>query len=151
MTSGLRPTTRVVIADDHPVVRAGLRELLRSSGDIEVVGEAANGVEAVELATALRPDLVLMDLAMPELDGVEATRLITAARPETVVVALTTYDDAAHVRAALDAGARGYLRKDIGPEQLVAGIRAAASQWILVSPDINPLVTPDDDVAEGAG
>jgi DNA-binding NarL/FixJ family response regulator len=144
----MTPTT-VVIADDHPVVRAGLRELLRSSGDIEVVGEAANGVEAVELATALRPDLVLMDLAMPELDGVEATRLITAARPEVVVVALTTYDDAAHVRAALDAGARGYLRKDIGPEQLVAGIRAAASQWILVSPAINPLASPVAETAEG--
>jgi DNA-binding NarL/FixJ family response regulator len=142
--------TTVVIVDDHPVVRAGLRELLRATNDIDVIGEAADGAQAVEVVAALAPDLVLMDLAMPALDGIEATRRITAQQPSVVVLALTTYDEPERIRAALAAGARGYLRKDVGPDQLVAGIRAAADDWILVSPAINPLPSrvEDDDAAE---
>jgi DNA-binding NarL/FixJ family response regulator len=134
--------TRVVIVDDHPVVRAGLKELLRATSDIEVVGEASDGRSAIEIVVQLQPDLVLMDLAMPGVDGIEATRQIAARAPAVVVVALSTFDEPERIRAALAAGARGYLRKDVEPDQLVAGIRAAADDFILVSPDINPLGPP---------
>lgn len=119
-------TIRVVIADDHAVVRGGLEQLLSTAADIELVGVAANGREAVEIVQRERPDVVLMDLSMPEVDGVEATRQIVAADPEARVVVLTSFGDDRHITDALRAGAVGYLLKHAGPDELLDAIRAAA-------------------------
>lgn len=117
---------RVLIADDHNVVRAGLEQLLGGADDIEIVAAVSNGAEAVDMCARHDPDVVLMDLNMPELDGIEATRRIGAAQPRTRVVVLTSFSDRDRILAALDAGAIGYLLKDAEPEELVQGIRAAA-------------------------
>jgi DNA-binding NarL/FixJ family response regulator len=116
---------RVLIADDHQVVRSGLEQLLATADDIELVGMAADGAEAVALAAELRPDIVLMDLSMPEVDGVEATRRVTSADPSVQVVVLTSFSDRQRILDALDAGAAGYLLKHAGPDELLDGIRAA--------------------------
>jgi DNA-binding NarL/FixJ family response regulator len=115
-----------MLADDHRVVRAGLEQLLRNAADMIVVGAASDGAEAVELAQQLRPDVVLMDLSMPEMDGVEATKRIREALPETKVIAFTSFSDRDLILRAIDAGAIGYLLKDADPEELLKGIRAAA-------------------------
>jgi DNA-binding NarL/FixJ family response regulator len=120
------PAIRVLLADDHQLVRAGLSQLLASAPDLEVVATAADGAEAVELAARTDPDVVLMDLVMPGMGEVEATRLILQHRPATAVVVLTSFSDQARILDALDAGAIGYLLKDVEPVQLLAGIRAAA-------------------------
>ena len=117
---------RVLLAEDHPVVRAGLEALLGTAEDVELVGAAADGEEAVELATALEPEVVLIDLSMPRLDGIEATRRIVAASPEIRVVILTAFSDRERILGAIDAGALGYLLKDASPEELLGGVRAAA-------------------------
>ena len=117
---------RVVIADDHAVVRAGLAQLLTTFADVELVGAAANGDEAVSLSAERDPDVVLMDLEMPVLDGIEATRRIRAAQPEVAVVVLTSFSDRERILSALDAGAAGYLLKDAEPDALAHAIRAAA-------------------------
>jgi DNA-binding NarL/FixJ family response regulator len=117
---------RVLLAEDHRLVRAGLERLLATAEDIEVVGGAADGAEAVELAAELRPDLVLMDLSMPNVDGVEATRRIVAANADVQVVVLTSLSDRERILSAFDAGAVGYLLKDAEPEELIGGVRAAA-------------------------
>ncbi len=120
---------RVVLADDHALVRSGLEQLLNADPGIEVVGIAANGIEAVRIVAETRPGVVLMDLQMPELDGVEATRRIVADNPEdhpAQVVVLTSFSDTERIVAAIDAGAVGYLLKDAEPEALLDGIRAAA-------------------------
>jgi DNA-binding NarL/FixJ family response regulator len=117
---------RVLLADDHVLVRAGLERLLRGVAGIEVVGTAADGGEAVELALSERPDVVLMDLEMPVLDGIEATRRITAEVEGAAVVILTSFSDRERILRALDAGAVGYLLKDAEPDELVRGIFAAA-------------------------
>ena len=117
---------RVLLAEDHALVRDGLERLLRAAGDIAVVGAASDGAEAVELAADAEPDVVLMDLSMPNVDGIEATRRITAQRPETHVVVLTSFSDRDRILAALDAGAVGYLLKDAEPDELIRGVRAAA-------------------------
>src|SRR5690349_22961607 len=104
-------TIRVVIADDHNVVRKGIRDMLSDEDDIAVVGEARNGVEAVDLALALQPDVVVMDIAMPVLSGVEATRQIRAQAPHIRVLVLTAYDDDPYIDALLDAGAASYVLK----------------------------------------
>jgi DNA-binding NarL/FixJ family response regulator len=117
---------RVVLVDDHAVVRRGLEQLLRGEPGIEVVGAAGNGVQAVEVVRSERPDVVLMDLQMPEMDGVAATRQIRAESPATHVLVLTSYSDRERLIAALDAGAAGYLLKDAEPEELVRGIEAVA-------------------------
>jgi DNA-binding NarL/FixJ family response regulator len=119
------PTIRVVIVDDHAVLRAGLEQLLTGQSDLEVVGSAGSGAEAIELARELRPDVVLMDLQMPGVDGVAATREIVAERLADVLV-LTSYSDAERIVGALDAGALGYLLKDADPEEVLTGIRAVA-------------------------
>jgi DNA-binding NarL/FixJ family response regulator len=118
--------TSVLIADDHGVVREGLARLLPTADDIEVVGMACDGAEAVALYAEHRPDVVLMDLSMPDVDGTEATRRIVASNPDAAVVILTSFSDREQIIAALDAGAIGYLLKDAGPAELIDGVRAAA-------------------------
>ncbi|WP_285114880.1 response regulator transcription factor [Leifsonia sp. fls2-241-R2A-40a] len=118
---------RIVLADDHPVVREGIRGMLQGYDDIEVVGQAGSGPEAVSLVAALHPDLVLMDLRMPGGDGVEATRAIAAAHPATRVVVLTTYETDQDILRAIEAGASGYLLKDIAPAELARSVRSAAA------------------------
>jgi DNA-binding NarL/FixJ family response regulator len=126
---------RVVIADDQSLVRAGFRLVLENQSDIEVVGEASNGHEAVHSAGRLAPDVVLMDIRMPQLDGIAATRAITARHPARVLV-LTTYDLDEYVYDALQAGASGFLLKDTPPAQLADGIRAVAGGEALLAPTV---------------
>ncbi len=116
---------RVLLAEDHGLVRAGLQQLLAGLDDIEVVGAATNGAQAVALASEMRPDVVLMDLSMPVLDGTEATRRVVDENPGVHVVVLTSFSDQERIMAALEAGAAGYLLKDTDPDELFAGIRAA--------------------------
>jgi DNA-binding NarL/FixJ family response regulator len=118
---------RIVLADDHPVVREGIRGMLTGYDDIDVVGQAASGPEAVALVATLKPDLVLMDLRMPGGDGVAATRAIAASHPATRVVVLTTYETDQDILRAIEAGASGYLLKDIAPAELARSVRAAAA------------------------
>jgi len=129
-------TVRVVIADDHPVVRAGLRGMLESEPEIEVVAEATNGREAVSLVGRLEPQVVLMDLQMPELDGVDATKQIRDRYPETKVLVLTTFDTDADITRAINAGATGYLLKDAPRQELFQAIRAAARGESVLTPAI---------------
>jgi len=117
---------RVVIADDHAVVRSGLAQLLSTMEDVELVGTAGDGAEAAIVCDQERPDVVLMDLEMPDVDGIEATRRIRAASPETAVVILTSFSDRERILRALDAGAAGYLLKDAAPDELARAVRAAA-------------------------
>ena len=131
-------TIRVLVADDQDLVRVGLRMILDAADDLEVVGEAADGGEAVELARQLRPDVCLFDVRMPVLDGIEATRRLAGpdvADPLPVVV-ITTFDLDEYVHAALKAGARGFLLKDAGPELLAQAVRAAASGDALIAPSV---------------
>jgi DNA-binding NarL/FixJ family response regulator len=120
------PPIRVLLCDDHAVVREGLARLLESTEGIDVAGTAADGVEAVAAAVELRPDVILMDLQMPNLDGVGATRRISSEAPEAQVVVLTSFSDNTRIHDALDAGARGYLLKDAEAPEVVRAIRAAA-------------------------
>jgi DNA-binding NarL/FixJ family response regulator len=117
---------QVLIADDHGVIRDGLGRLIDGIADIELVGAAADGHEAVKLAQEVKPDVVLMDLQMPLVDGIEATRLIRSERPETAVLVLTSFSDRPRILGALEAGACGYLLKDAASDEVAAGIRAAA-------------------------
>lgn len=117
---------RVLIADDHPLVRGGLRSFLAARGGIEVIGEADNGADAVARALETRPDVVLMDLEMPQLDGVEAARVLRHRLPEARVLVLSGYADAPRVNGAIDAGVEGYLTKDVSPEALADAIRAVS-------------------------
>jgi DNA-binding NarL/FixJ family response regulator len=126
---------RLLIADDQALVRAGFRMILDAEKDLEVVGEASDGAEAVDLVRRLAPDVVLMDIRMPELDGIEAARAVTAAGA-TRVLMLTTFDLNEYVYEALRAGASGFLLKDVPPEQLVAGIRVVAQGEALLAPSI---------------
>ena len=118
---------RVVVADDHAVVREGLAQLLSTAADVELVGAAANGSEAVDVVDREHPDVVLMDLSMPEVDGAEATRRILAADPTARVVVLTSFADDRHIVEALQAGAIGYVLKHAEPDELLGAIRAAAA------------------------
>ncbi len=117
---------RVLLVDDHAIVREGLERLLAAAGDVEVVGSAADGGEAIELVEAQQPDVVLMDLSMPKVDGIAATRKIAAANPDVRVVILTSFSDRERIFEALDAGAVGYLLKDAEPDEVIRGVRAAA-------------------------
>lgn len=119
-------TVRLLLCDDHAVVRRGLGQLLSGYPELEVVGEAADGAQAVTATAALAPDVILMDLLMPDVDGVEATRQIVAADPEARVLVLTSFSDGDRVRAAIEAGALGYCLKDAQPEELVRAIQQVA-------------------------
>ncbi len=126
---------RIVLADDHSILRDGLRRGLTDAGE-DVVGEAANGEEAVEVARSTRPDVVLMDLSMPVLDGIEATRRITAELPDTRVVVLSMHDDPTRTRAAINAGAVGFLHKGATIDEVVSTIRRAADGATVLSPEL---------------
>ncbi|MGW0150715.1 response regulator [Streptomyces sp. NPDC003333] len=150
--------TTVLIADDQTLQRFGFRMLLESQDDMTVLGEAANGSEAVRMTADLSPDVVLMDVRMPGLDGIEATRRITAAGARTRVLILTTFDLDEYAHAGLRAGASGFLVKDAQPEELLAGIRAVATGDAVVAPSLTrrlldayvhhlPSETPQDDRA----
>ncbi len=129
-------TIRVVLADDQPLVRAGLRVLIADTDGIEVTGEAATGAQAVQLARNTRPDVVVMDIRMPGMDGIEATRLITAGGQPPRVVILTTFDTDDHVYGALRAGASGFLVKDMALDDILAAIRVAAAGDALIAPGV---------------
>ncbi|MFL5842462.1 MAG: response regulator [Thermoleophilaceae bacterium] len=124
----------MVVAEDHAVVRSGLLQLLEHVDQVDVVGSAAGGEEAVAIAAAEQPDVVLMDLEMPDIDGIEATRRIRESHPEVNVVLLTAFSDRERILAAIDAGAVGYLLKDAEPDELVRGLEAAARGESPLSP-----------------
>ena len=132
----MEDTVRVLIADDHPLFREGMRGRLDRVADIEVVGEAASGDEAVELAHKLEPDIILMDIKMPGLNGIEATREIQRANPQIGILVLTMFEDDDSVFAAMRAGAKGYLLKDSGGEGVVHAIRAVASGEAVFGPGV---------------
>jgi DNA-binding NarL/FixJ family response regulator len=135
--------TRILLVDDHAVVRQGFKMILGAQADMEIAGEAANGREAVELAAQLNPDIVVMDVAMPELNGIEATRRLVAANPHIRVIALSMHKDSVYVREILRAGARGYLLKDSGADDLVKAIRAVAGGESYLSPAVSNAVLDD--------
>jgi DNA-binding NarL/FixJ family response regulator len=133
-------TIRVLVADDQSMVRAGFRMLLAGEEDIDVVAEASNGLEAVEKAERFHPDVILMDIRMPELDGLEATRLILATDNGARILVLTTFDLDEYVYEALRAGASGFVLKDDPPEQLLAAVRVVAGGDALLSPTVTKRV-----------
>lgn len=136
-------STRVLLADDHGLFRAGVRGLLQSSAGVTVVGEAADGREAVRLAEALRPDVVVMDIRMPNFNGMDATRKICGANPRVSVIALSMHADRRFVRQMFAAGARGYLRKDCDFQELLEAIRVVRSGEVYLSPQVAELVASD--------
>ncbi len=129
-------TARILLADDQPLVRAGLTMAMADLPDLAVAGEAGNGAEAIRLASALRPDVVVMDIRMPGTDGIEATRAITAATTDVRVLILTTFDDDDNVYAALLAGASGFLVKDMALTDIIAAIRVVAAGDALLAPSV---------------
>jgi two-component system, NarL family, response regulator NreC len=137
------PRIRILLADDHAVVRQGFRMILNAQPDMEIVGEAGNGREAVELTEKLKPDVVVMDVAMPELNGIEATRRIADSVPHARVIALSMHKDSVYVREVLRAGARGYLLKESGAGDLVSAVRAVARGEAYLSPVVSDAVLDD--------
>lgn len=131
---------RVLVADDHPIVRGGIVALLNSADDLTVVGEASTGLEAVALAIELEPDLVLMDLQMPELGGAEATARILDQRPLMRVIVLTTYESDSAILTAIEAGANGYLLKAAPSSEILAGIRSVAAGDVALAPSIAAMI-----------
>jgi two-component system, NarL family, response regulator NreC len=135
--------TRILLADDHAILRKGVRLLLDSQPDFEVVGEAANGREAIAQAHHLKPDIVVMDVSMPELNGIEGTRRICEELPQSKVIALSMHKDSVYVREILRAGARGYLLKDSDDDDLLRALRAVARGEAFLSPAISDAVLTD--------
>jgi len=129
-------TIRVLLVDDQPLMIVGLRMVINDTRDIEVAGEAGNGREAVQLARAQRPDVILMDIRMPEMDGIEATRIVTSQPDPPKVVVLTTFDDDEYVYGALRAGASGFLLKNMALEDILNAIRIVASGDALIAPSV---------------
>jgi two-component system, NarL family, response regulator NreC len=138
----MRPI-RILLADDHAVVRQGFKMILNAQADMEIVGEAGNGREAVDLVERLKPDVVVMDVAMPELNGIEATRRVSDVSPHTRIIALSMHKDSVYVREVLRAGARGYLLKDSGAGDLVSAVRAVARGDGYLSPAVSNAVLDD--------
>ncbi|MEU7062707.1 response regulator transcription factor [Streptomyces sp. NPDC046161] len=136
-------TIRIVLADDQPLVRSGMRVLMADHPDLEVVGEAANGSEAVRLVAELAPDVVVMDIRMPGMDGIEATRLITAGPATARVLVLTTFDEDDHVYGALRAGASGFVVKDMALDDILAAVRVVASGDALIAPGVTRRLIAD--------
>ena len=134
---------RILLADDHAVVRRGFQMILAEQADMEIVGEAGNGREALEQAAKLKPDVVVMDVAMPELNGIEATRRMAENAPHARVLALSMHKDSVYVREILRAGARGYLLKDSVAADLVSAVRAVASGEGYLSPAVSDAVLDD--------
>src|SRR3984885_545310 len=134
---------RILLADDHALVRQGFRMILEAQPDMEIVGQAGNGREAVELAEKLHPDVVVMDVAMPELNGTEATRRLAASSPHTRVLALSMHKDSVYVREILRAGARGYLLKGSIDTDLINAVRAVAKGDGYISPGVSDAVLSD--------
>jgi two-component system response regulator NreC len=143
--------TRILIADDHKIFREGLRTLLQNRGDIEVIGEADNGRSVVGLAAELRPDVVIMDVAMPDLNGIEATRQIMSGRAPAKVLALSMHSDSRFVTRMLQAGAQGYLLKDCAFEELALAIDTIVGDGVYLSPGVTGVVIRDyvQHLAEG--
>ncbi len=142
--------TTILLVDDHHLVRAGLASLIDSADDLHVVGQAANGQQALELAATLTPDVVLMDLSMPEIDGVETTRRLLAIHRTANVVVLTSFSDQERVADALAAGAVGYLLKDCEPRDLLAAVRAAAQGHAPLDPRVAKALLPSAEPARPA-
>jgi two-component system response regulator NreC len=134
---------KILLADDHALVRQGFRMILEAQGDMQIVGQAGNGREAVELTEKLHPDVVVMDVTMPELNGIEATRRLAVSAPRTRILALSMHKDSVYVREMLRAGARGFLLKDSGDADLVAAVRAVAKGEGYLSPAVSDAVLTD--------
>lgn len=136
-------TTRLLLVDDHAVVRSGLRMLLENEREIEIVGEAGNAAEAIAAATRLKPNLILMDIGLPDLSGIDATREIKKQMPEVSIVALTIHEDEEYFFKMLEAGASGYVPKRAAPEELLTAIRAAAKGEVYLYPSLAKLLVRD--------
>lgn len=134
---------RILIADDHPVLRRGLKALIEEEQDMEVIGEAGNGLEAVQLTERLRPDVVIMDISMPELDGLEATRRIRERSPSTYVLILTVHAHERYLFPVLKAGASGYVRKTAADEELIEAIRVVARGDVFLYPSATRMLLDD--------
>ena len=141
---------RVLLVDDHRLVRAGLMSLLATAANGEVVGEAADGAQALEQVAATSPDVVLMDLSMPVMDGVTATRALRTRHPETRVVVLSSFSDRSRVREAVAAGATGYVLKDCTPDELLSAVRSAADGHAPLDPRVAGALLPGRDTASPA-
>jgi two-component system response regulator NreC len=136
-------TTRILLVDDHAVVRSGLRMLLENERDVEIIGEAASAHEAIEAAMNLRPNVILMDIGLPDLSGIDATREIKKRVPDAAIVALTIHEDEEYFFKMLEAGATGYVPKRAAPEELLTAIRAAATGQVYLYPSLAKLLVRD--------
>jgi two-component system response regulator NreC len=136
-------TTRLLLVDDHAVVRSGLKMLLENERDVEIVGEAASAAEAIEAAARLKPGVILMDIGLPDLSGIDATREIKKRSPDVAIVALTIHEDEEYFFKMLEAGASGYVPKRAAPEELLTAIRAAASGQVYLYPSLAKLLVRD--------
>jgi DNA-binding NarL/FixJ family response regulator len=146
MTDPRSKRIRIMLVDDHPVVRQGLRKILSTFEQIAIEGEACSGREAIEMARDIKPDVVVMDISMPEMSGIEATSILRREVPDVKVLALSMHENAAYVKQALRAGARGYILKDSAPKDLVEAISNVNSGAVPMSPQAaNVLVAPTED------
>ena len=136
-------TTRILLVDDHAVVRSGLRMLLENERDVEIIGEAASAREAIEAAMRLKPNVILMDIGLPDLSGIDATRQIKKLAPDSAIVALTIHEDEEYFFKMLEAGATGYVPKRAAPEELLTAIRAAATGQVYLYPSLAKLLVRD--------
>lgn len=136
-------TIRLLLVDDHAVVRSGLKMLLAGEADVEIVGEAGSGSEAVTRAGSARPDVILMDIGLPDMTGIEAARQIKSSHPEVAIVALTIHEDEEYFFKMLEAGASGYVPKRAAPEELLTAIRAAAAGEVYLYPSLAKLLVKD--------
>jgi len=136
-------TTRLLLVDDHAVVRSGLKMLMENERDVEIIGEAASAGSAIEFATQLKPNVILMDIGLPDLSGIDATREIKKRLPEVAIVALTIHEDEEYFFKMLEAGATGYVPKRAAPEELLTAIRAAAAGQVYLYPSLAKLLVRD--------